>query len=91
MKSHLSNRRFYICHEHDHKLSKSYPIISGVPRGYLDQCCILYIVHVAHADLPIRRNITVATVANDIAILSINPKVASKMFEKGIRDIHKAD
>lgn len=59
-----------------------------MPRGYLGQCCILYIVHAVHADLPIRRNITIATIANDIAILAINrdPKVASKMFEKGIRD-----
>lgn len=67
--------------------------MSEVPRGYLGQCCILYIVHVVHAHLPIRRNITVVTIANDIAILAVNrdPKVAFKMFEKGIRDIHKAD
>lgn len=52
--------------------------------------CTLYTLYTR---ISMRRNITVATIANDIAILAINldPKVASKMFEKGIRDIHKAD
>ena len=64
-KSYLANRRFY--GRHRHATSEWHPIKSGVLQGSV-LGPVLYTLYTA--DLPIRRDVTVATYADDTAILA---------------------
>ena len=86
LNSYLSNRKFNI--KYLDSESSTCPIESGVPQGSV-LGPILYILYTA--DLPITNQTTVATFADDTAIMALHPdhSMASKLLQENLNKIEK--
>ena len=73
---------------HGHEILECHPSKSGVPQGNV-LGSVLYTLYAG--DLPIRRNVIVATYADDTAILATHqdPEIASIILQRQLSDIQK--
>jgi len=84
IKSYLENRTFYVKQNDAH--SKLYEIKSGVPQGSV-LGPLLYLIYTS--DLPTSSNLTIATFADDTAIIAShdNPFTASFLLQRQLTKI----
>ena len=85
-KSYLTNRQFMV--KYADAITTTFPIEAGIPQGSV-LGPLLFSIYAA--DLPISTEITIATFADDTALLAshVNPTTASSTLQRGLDSMEK--
>ena len=84
LKSYLTNRQFVV--KYANAITTTFPIEAGIPQGLGPLLFSIY-----NADLPISTGITIATFADDTALLAshANSTIASSTLQRGLDSMEK--